>query len=146
MAKTIHYRPEHFSIKELVPEELYNSLSEQALWNLFSEKSLRMLDWIKDKYPKGSITINDWSWGGQFSDSGFRIKQSDYYSENSLHSTGEAFDLKFSDYTINEVRDDLEFVTYSPFIRRVEKGTPTWLHIDCKLKIGYQKTIYLFNP
>lgn len=143
----MEFRPTYFIIQELVPEALYNSLSEQALWNLFPEESLRMLDWIKDRYPKGSITINDWAWeGAGYSYSGFRTKASSDYSENSLHSTGEAFDLKFSDYSIDEVRDDLEFVTYSPFIRRVEKGTPTWLHIDCKLKKGYEKTIYLFNP
>jgi hypothetical protein len=140
------YRPTHFKLKELVPEDLYNTLSEQALWNLFSEESLRMLDWIKDKFPKGSIIINDWSWGGQFSYSGFRTKPSSDYSEYSLHSTGEAFDLKFSEYTIDEVMTALEDVTYSPHIRRVEKGTTTWLHIDTKIKLGFEKVIYFFIP
>jgi hypothetical protein len=140
------YKPTHFKLQELVPEELYNTLSEQALWSLFSEESLRMLDWIKDKFPKGSIIINDWSWGGQFSYSGFRTKASLDYSEYSLHSTGEAFDLKFSEYTIDEVMTALEDVTYSPHIRRVEKGTTTWLHIDTKVKLGFEKVIYFFNP
>jgi O-methyltransferase involved in polyketide biosynthesis len=140
------YRPTHFKLKELVPEDLYNTLSEQALWNLFSEESLRMLDWIKDKFPKGSIIINDWSWGGVFSYSGLRTKASKHYSEYSAHSTGDAWDLKFSDYAIKDVMDELRAVTYSPHIRRVENGTTTWLHIDCKTKVGFEKAIYFFNP
>ena len=140
------YKPTHFKLFELVPKELYKTLSKEALWGLFDEEALRALDWLKELFPNGSITINNWKWGGRFNYSGFRTKLSSDYSERSAHSTGKAWDLKFSDYSIEEVRDTLSKVKYSPFIRRVERGTPTWLHVDVIPKKGFGKGIYLFNP
>lgn len=139
------YRPTHFRIQELVPPELYELLSEEALWDLFEEEALKALDWMKDMFPKGTITINDWSWGGNYKYSGFRTKSSSDYSEHSAHSTGKGWDMKFSEYAIEEARERLGEVEYSPFVRRVELGTDTWLHVDT-IKKGSIKSIYFFWP
>lgn len=142
------YTPKHYKLYELLPEDVYTALikelKEDVIWKLFDEDLLRGLDWLKDLFPEGSITINDWKWGGGYQHSGLRPKSSKYYSEGSMHSVGLAADLKFSKYSIGEVLNKLRIVEDSPYIRRVEKGTDTWVHVD--VKPTGRNNIYFFNP
>lgn len=144
------YKCKNFRIEELVPEELYklrhSLLHEEIFWRMFDEKLLRGLDWLKEIFPKGTITVNNWCWSGKFNQSGLRTKDSRYYSEGSRHSLGMAADLKFSAYSVEEVAKRLEEVVYSPYIRRVENivFTPSWVHVD--VATTNRNDIYFFNP
>ena len=125
-------KSKRFKIQELVPLHLYNLLHEDALWNLFDEGLIKSIDAIKEKFPNGSIIINNYAWSGTRTQSGIRTKDSKYYSEGSMHSVGKAVDMVFTKYTADEVREYIlknqgEF----PFIRRIEEDV-SWLHIDCK--------------
>ena len=125
-------RSKHFKLAELVPLSVINSFHEDLLWNMFDEDILKSIDTIKEKFSKGSISINTYMWNGDRTQSGIRTKNSKYYSEGSMHSVGKAVDMIFSKYTTDEVREYIlanqdEF----PFIRRIEADV-SWLHIDTK--------------
>jgi len=139
------YKCKHFDIEELVPPELFVMLNEDALWRLFDPNILKAADWLRERY--GPATINDWKWGGNFTQSGIRTTDSEYYSPTSQHSIGCALDLKFKHKTAQEIRDDLaEYQAQGndiPYFTRVENKV-SWLHIDTK-PTG-QTHLYFFNP
>ena len=126
------YVPEHFSIKELVDKKTYSDRGEKSI-ELLNPNMLWTLDRLRERY--GSITINNWSWGGQYQFSGFRPKNCSVGALYSQHRLGNAFDLKFKDYTpekmralikINADKDDFKYISC------VELETPTWVHIDTR--------------
>lgn len=125
-------KSKYYKIQELVPLSLYNTLHEDALWNLIDDDLIEMIDLLKEKFPKGSITINSYLWSGQRTQSGIRTKGSKYYSEGSMHSVGKAVDCVFSYYDVDTVRDYIltnpdEF----PKIGGIEMDV-SWLHIDTR--------------
>lgn len=124
------YIPKYFDIKELVDKKTYENRGIKA-FELLDPYMLWTLDRLRERF--GSITINNWSFGGQFQYSGFRPKDCDIGSYYSQHRLGRAFDLKFKDYTPDEIRSIIK-VQYKhedfKFINCVENKTPTWVHID----------------
>jgi hypothetical protein len=60
-----------------------------------------MLDALRDKF--GPITVNDWSWGGTFKESGYRSATSRTGAKYSQHRYGRAFDCKFGHVTVQGV-------------------------------------------
>lgn len=129
--KNIMYIPTHFGIKELVSEGTYKVRGEKA-WALLDDRALHTIDMLREKY--GSITINDWSWGGKNHWRGLRTVDSKYFSTYSQHSFGRAFDLIFKNVSAQSVRDDIKANPNDPafrFINSYEEGT-SWLHIDCR--------------
>ena len=137
-------KSKRFKIRELVPLQLYNLLHEDALWKLFDEGLIKSIDAIKEKFPNGSIIINNYAWSGDRTQSGIRTKDSRYYSEGSMHSVGKAVDMVFTKYTADEVREYiLKNQDEFPYIRRLEAKV-AWVHIDTKAT-GV-KEIVTFNP
>lgn len=132
------YTPKHFALHELLPPNLYNDLVSQGRegvgWRLMDERILKTLDLLKIKFPKGSITVNNYYWGGDRKWSGLRTPNSPNYSITSQHSYGRAVDCVFSAYSESEVRQYIidnpdEF----PDITGIEDFTGmTWVHIDCR--------------
>lgn len=145
---TDKYICQHFSIAELVPENLYNTLHEDVLWDMFDPDLLRFADWLKGFCKGASITVNDWEWSGRFYQSGLRTKDSEWYSEGSQHSIGCALDFKVRGYTSHGLRAALrkyeESVAPIPYITRIEDDTQGWLHCDTK-PTGMDK-IHYFKP
>ena len=122
----------HFRIEELVPKELYELVKTDKLWELFDERLLETIDTLKEKFPEGSMTINNWLWGGNRDQSGLRTKNSKFYSPTSQHSIGKAIDCVFSDYKTEEVR---QYVINNPkkfpYIKGIEKDV-SWCHFDVR--------------
>lgn len=90
------------------------------------------IDALREKY--GSITINDWSYGGTNESRGLRTPESKYYSPYSQHSFGRAMDLIFKYTTAEQVRQDILANPNDPafiYITSFEEGT-SWLHIDVR--------------
>jgi len=139
------YRCKYFSIEELVSPAMHKEVHEEALWRMFDPDVLKAADWLRERY--GPATINDWKWGGEFSQSGLRTPESKYYSPTSQHSKGCALDLKFRNKTAQQIRDDLAEYQFQgnkiPYFTRVENQV-SWLHIDTK-PTG-QSELYFFNP
>lgn len=138
------YKCKHFQIEELVPPEVLELIGEEVCWRLFDEELLRGIDWLRDEF--GPATINNWKWRGGFSQSGLRTKSSKYYSPGSMHSFGQAADLKFKNHTPQEIEERLRDYGKIPHITRVEntRHTPSWLHVDTK-HTGMDQ-LYFFNP
>lgn len=123
------YKCKHFTIKELVPEDVYKRRGEKA-WTVFDDRALMTLDALRDKF--GSLTVNDWSWGGTFSQSGLRTSDSKHYSQYSQHTFGRAFDCKFKEHTAEEVREYvLANKSEFPYIGGLELGI-SWFHFDVR--------------
>jgi len=126
------YTPEHFSIKELVDKKTYTDRGEKAI-ELLDPYMLWTLDRLRERY--GSITINNWAWGGKFEFSGFRPKNCSIGALYSQHRLGKAFDLKFKDHTPEQIRTLIKVNAHEDdfkFISCVELDTPTWVHIDSR--------------
>ena len=138
------YKCRYFDIKELVPPEVYYALGEKA-WSLFDDRALITLDELREAF--GACTVNDWSFGGKFTESGLRVADCKHYSQFSRHSFGAAFDCKFKDFTPQEVQ---EIIMADPtkfkHISRIESTNKTlaWLHFD----VGNfpHKGIHIFYP
>ena len=125
-------KSEKFKIYELVPMELFKTIHEDVLWNMFDPKLIETIDAIKRKFPKGSIIINNYKWGGDRNWSGLRTRKRKYYSETSQHSLGKAVDMVFTAYDVDEVRQYIidnqhEF----PHIKGIELDVG-WLHVDTR--------------
>jgi len=125
-------RSKHFKIEELVSKEVFDLIKEDVLWKLFDEKLLQTIDALKEKFPEGSMTINNWLWDGDRNQSGLRTKDSKYYSPTSQHSIGKAIDCVFSEYETDSVRQYIinnpdEF----PYIKGIELDV-NWLHVDVR--------------
>lgn len=134
------YKPNHFSVHELVSQETYEKWGEKALMFL-DDRALMTLDALREKF--GPITVNNWFWDGPRQWSGLRTESSPYGSQYSQHRFGRAFDCVFSNVDDEHVRQYIlanpdEF----PYINSIELGTPGWLHFDvrnCKrIKTYYQ--------
>ena len=137
------YKCKHFRIEELVTPEIFQKYGHLA-WQFFDGDLLRDLDLLRDRF--GTITINDWVWGGVYRDSGLRNFDYKGIFNRSLHKHGKAFDLKFADHNPHYVRT---LILNKPHmyksITTIENNTPTWLHIDSR-NIDNNDGIFTFNP
>lgn len=135
-------KSKYFKITELVDKETYSIRGELA-WELIDNHLIITIDKLKEKFSKGTITINSWMWNGDREWSGLRTTKSPDYSKYSQHTFGRAIDCIFSDYTTKEVREYIinnkeEF----PFVKGIEIAS--WLHIDVRNTIDEE--VKIFKP
>jgi len=125
-------KSKYFKIEELVSPAIVKLAHEDVLWGLLDDKLLQTIDKLKEKFNDGSMSINNYLWSGNRSQSGLRTKDSKYYSERSQHSVGKAIDCIFSRYNVDDIRNYiLDNPDEFPFIGGVELGV-SWLHIDVR--------------
>ena len=122
-------KSKHFLIHELVPKKMYKRYGEAA-WRYIDRDMIADIDKLKEIFSNGTMTINNYKFGGSREWSGIRTPESKYYSYGSMHSYGKAFDIVFSEYDAEEVRQYIlnnqdKFIA----ITRMEDGV-SWLHID----------------
>ena len=123
------YQPKHFKVQELVPPSIYEKRKEKAI-ELIDERVLITLDQLREIF--GPCTVNDWSFGGSFSQSGLRTPEAKEYSPTSQHSFDRAMDCKFSEYEAEEVRAEiLDNRILFPYITFIENEV-SWLHFDVR--------------
>lgn len=137
------YKPEYFKLEELVSPEIYKLRGVKA-WELFDPNALKMIDEIREFFGV-PVTINNWSFGGQYKYSGFR--EDEYYKVKgslSQHRFGRAFDMKFKGISSEKVREIiLEYREKGKFklIGAMEKNV-SWLHVDTRQHA--EEGIFLF--
>lgn len=128
------YKCKHFKLHELVPKHYFEKYGD-ACWELLDERALITLDALRDKF--GSMTVNNYFWGGNRSWSGLRTpeyygSESKYRASRSQHKYGRAFDVIFKDTTAKAVR---EYVLKNrkefPYITFLECDI-SWFHFDCR--------------
>ena len=125
-----------FKIHELVPLRLHNTVHPDVLWRMIDPRLIETIDTIKETFPEGSMTINNYMWGGNRGWSGLRTKDSDYYSPTSQHTLGKAIDAIFSKYDVEDIR---QFILNNPdkfpHVGGIELGV-SWLHVDVRDRVN----------
>ena len=121
----------HFAIHELVPQYIYSKYRDRA-WKFIDSRLIETIDAIKEAFPLGTITINNYFWGGNRNWSGLRTPKSDYYSETSQHSFGRAVDMIFSEYEADHIRKYIKKNPVKfPYVKGLEEGV-SWVHLDLR--------------
>lgn len=125
------YRPTHYKLYELVPRQLFESVSHDLLWLVFDDRMLMAADIIREKY--GPMVINNWFSGGVYQYSGYRPHDCQVGAPWSQHRFGRALDLHPVKADVNEIRYKIRRREIcSGLITCIEDGV-SWLHIDCRL-------------
>ncbi|BCV28484.1 D-Ala-D-Ala carboxypeptidase family metallohydrolase [Shewanella algae] len=97
------YVCKHFKIYELVDKK-HIMIEVKKAWQLFDPRLLKLLDQLRELFD-APITVNNWFWGGQFSNRGLRTSASSYYRPYSQHSFGRAVDFDVKGLTADESRE-----------------------------------------
>ncbi len=136
-----------FKTQEFVPKKIYEQFGESSNW--FVDPRLRKLaNFVRTFFGK-SVTINNWAWGGQFDQSGFREPASTTGAPLSQHRFGRAMDIKIAGMTPREVYNAIlanEKVFMDAGLTCMENidATPTWTHLDMR-QTGSNR-ILIVNP
>lgn len=123
----------YFKLEELVSKEVFLSRGSSSL-ELFDENAIRTLIELRQLFGV-SITINNWSWRGQFSFRGYRPWS--YFTKQSFsqHSMGRAFDFDVKGLSADEAREKIykwKKEGKLQYLTGVETGV-SWVHIDCRI-------------
>ena len=140
-----NYKSVRFTPQELVPPKVYAKLGLKS-YGLFEEKVLKQLDQFREEYGK-ALKINDWSFGGHYSESGYRDLFTTTGAPRSSHKFGYAFDIKHYDGSdLEPLRLFVKRYAERYRIKRVENftKTPTWIHLEFTAEDV--KETYFFNP
>lgn len=146
------YKSKRFALHELVDKEMYKKFKLtkmlDKLWVIIDPKILITIDDIK-KFYKKTITINNWGYGGYRQWSCVRRYGKPYYNYLSQHSTYShlcsAIDFVVKGVDSLQVQKDLlQNQQKFAYLKRIEKDTIGWTHIDCKYT--NHNGIYVFNP
>lgn len=126
------YKCKYFKLQELVPPDVYQKYGDFA-WRFFDVNLLKDIDTIRDKH--GAITINNWSFGGNLRNCGFR---SNLYENSKLYCSAHLFGKAFDLHSINNKKlysdvNQLFSAGKLKAVKRIESPLSTkyaWCHID----------------
>ena len=119
-----------FAVEEFVEPALYELIGDQAI-KLIDNDILCFILNLRETLDK-PITINNWKWGGKFSQRGLRTKNSKHYSPTSQHSTGKALDFNVASMSAEEVRQWIiknRRLWWIQPVTFIEDGV-NWVHVD----------------
>jgi len=126
------YKPDNFTIQELVPQRVYFDRGNKA-WELLDDRLLIALDEMREKF--GPIIINTWhserlqaayklrEWAG------LRTEESPDGTRYSQHRFGRAADCLLPQFDVAEARSVIYEGKIS-YITAVEEAS--WLHVDVR--------------
>lgn len=123
------YIPKYFKPEELVPPDIFEKRGDKSI-ELIDERVLFTLDRLRETF--GTCTVNNWSYGGAYSQSGLRTPDSEDFSPTSQHTFGRAMDCKFKDVPADKVREQvIENKFLFPYITFIEDDI-SWFHFDVR--------------
>jgi hypothetical protein len=136
----------YFDVRELVSRRVYDKYildwgkDNYYILQFFDKRVLENLLWLRETTEQ-PITINDWLWGGAYSQRGLRdnlspIVQSKEDVYLSGHVLANAIDLVMSDWSANKIRkfikDNYDSVPNKCRLERKKGGRYiSWVHMDC---------------
>lgn len=129
------YTPIHFKVQEFVSPAIYKQRGSKSL-ELMDSRILETMDALRKNLNK-PITINNWIWNGDRTQSGYRDvdfygSASTYANSLSQHKYGRAVDFLVKGMTAGEVRKHiLTNIDKYPHITFLEIDI-NWVHIDCR--------------
>ncbi len=122
-------KSKYFKVHELVPKKIYE-LKGESCWRYVPKNHIETLDKLKEHFNLGTMTINNYAWNGSREWSAGRLQESEYHSFTSMHSFFQAYDIVFSHYSAQEVRNYiLDNLKDFEHIGGMELGV-SWVHID----------------
>ena len=129
---------DYFCIEELVDKTVFDKYGQSA-WKFIDETVLECLLIIREGLSK-PMTINNWKWGGKFSQRGLRHNMSSLVKNKtrlylSAHIFGKAVDFDVKGMTAVEVREwivnNADLFPCKIRLERNMKGKPiNWVHLD----------------
>jgi len=129
---------DYFIIQELVDPTVYNKYGEMS-WKFIDDRLLECLLIVRQEL-NAPISINNWFYGGNFTQRGLRHNMSPLVSTKnklylSAHIFGKAVDFDVSGMTAVDVRkwivDNPKKFPYKIRLERNLNGKPiTWVHLD----------------
>lgn len=143
---------DYFGAKELVDPTVYRKYGDSSIQ--FICPMLQETLFILRHNLKKPITINNWAFGGRFTQRGLRTNVSAMvlnknYLYLSAHMFGKAVDFDVKGMTACEVRqwivDNADLFPYQIRLERNLKGKPiSWIHLDI-IQDESKPKIYLFD-
>lgn len=129
---TFPYRCQHFIIEELVDPETHRLYGERA-WQFFDVVALYSLDGIREFFD-ASVTVNNWIWGGRFTQRGYRGGNTQIGAVRSQHRNGRAFDCDIKGVSAEDARRQILAHQDAPRLRFITclETDVSWLHFDCR--------------
>ena len=134
------YTAKKFKIEELVPEIVFNDRGQKA-WQLIDHRLIANLDALREQVGV-SMVCNNWSTGGNRTQSGLRVAGQSHHRPYSQHSFGRAVDLVCS-IDAEEIRQmikDRRIILPHPATFEEDVN---WVHMD--VRNNNQRT-YFFKP
>ena len=145
----------YFCIEEFVSKEVVRMYGENS-WQFLDIRMLHNLLIIREELDS-SITINNWKWGGKFSQRGLRENTCQMSSEKtksdklylSAHTMGRAIDFDVAGMTAEKVRfwikDNHFKLPYKVRLENEMNGKQiSWVHLDT-FSNKKNPHVYLFN-
>lgn len=122
---------------ELLPKSFHNNYgrSDRAVLRLMDARIVMAQQWLINRF--GSMYMNNWYWGGDKQERGFRPFNSSVGAMLSQHKYGRAIDSVPKKVTIQDIHSDILQFEQS----YIEAGftcfeciwdAPTWIHGDCR--------------
>lgn len=137
---------EYFDVRELVRREVYEKYVEDwrkddyYILQFFDKRLLENLLWLREVSDQ-PITVNNWLWGGIYSQRGLRDNLSGIVSNKkdvylSGHVLANAIDLVMGVWSANETREfikkNYDSVPNKCRLERKKGGLYiSWVHMDC---------------
>ena len=138
-------KSEFFKVQELVTKEMYYLYGEKC-WQFIDSRAILTLDQLRRVF--GPLTVNDWYWGGGFTESGVRSFDYGGILNRSLHKFGCAFDVKSKTVTADEMRSYIiNNIHEFPYLVGLEMDVD-WLHFDVRNREGNMCNgqVFAFSP
>lgn len=139
-------RPD-FDLREFVPPSVWEDFGTASRWFL-DPRMLDLAQFYRD-YFGSAVRVNDWHYGGDFTERGFRLPDTNTGARLSQHKFGRAFDCNVKGYTPDEVRREIkqnEDLFMEEGLRALESGdiATTWVHSD--IRTTDQNSILIVTP
>ena len=125
----------NFELQEFVDPIIYRMRGDKSI-ELLDPKIIQIAEFIRGHFG-APVIINNWHNNGQYSESGLRRFDCCTGAKYSQHKYGRAIDVKIKGVTdYEEIRNEIRknFALFRLVgLTTIERGTPTWLHCDCRL-------------
>lgn len=130
-------RSTNFPLQEWFSKRMIQSLvdsigkakAEERLWGLLDDRLIIVVESLRERF--GKCVINNWAYGGELHQCGFRGGDTTTGALFSAHRYGRAADLHFKSKNYNDIREDLR-ANPLPFITEIEEDTQGWLHVGVR--------------
>lgn len=147
----------NFKLHELVPDDVYTTHGEKCI-RLMDKNLLVFIDAFHDYLNEVhgnavSIIVNDWHWGGRFSQRGFRTRKhyatdDDYIKSQSQHKYGRGLDFdvyigktRMDPALVRKIIIDLCELDWVKPITFIEDGV-NWVHVDTRSNDNGQLVVW----